>query len=248
MKDESVLQKIADAAGNLNNFKTLVEIGPGMGALTKYLLKKNHPNFYVVELDDRWAEHLLQAYPPLRGKLLHQDFLDADLGFMQYPTQIVGNFPYNISSQIVFRVLDYKDVVQVLTGMFQKEVAKRISAPPGSKDYGVISVLTQAWYNCRYLFDVPPESFEPPPKVMSGVIQLTRKAQEKLNCDEDLFKLVVKTAFNQRRKTMRNSLKELVNDKSILSQDVFNLRPEQLSVSEFEKLSNLLASANNRNE
>jgi 16S rRNA (adenine1518-N6/adenine1519-N6)-dimethyltransferase len=174
--------------------------------------------------------------------------LDADLGFMQYPTQIVGNFPYNISSQIVFRVLDYKDVVQVLTGMFQKEVAKRISAPPGSIDYGVISVLTQAWYNCRYLFDVPPESFEPPPKVMSGVIQLTRKAQEKLNCDEDLFKLVVKTAFNQRRKTMRNSLKELVNDKSILSQDVFNLRPEQLSVSEFEKLSNLLASANNRNE
>jgi 16S rRNA (adenine1518-N6/adenine1519-N6)-dimethyltransferase len=241
LKDENVLKQIADATGDLSQFKTVVEIGPGMGALTKYLLQKKAPDFYVVELDDRWAEHLLQAFPALRGKLLHQDFLEADLSFMQFPAQVVGNFPYNISSQIVFRILDYKDVVQVMTGMFQKEVGRRIAAAPGSKDYGVISVLTQAWYDCHYLFDVPPECFEPPPKVTSGVIQLKRRAAEKLNCDEELFKRVVKTAFNQRRKTMRNSLKEIVSDKALLVKDIFNRRPEELSVAAFEDLTNLVS-------
>ena len=240
LKDESVLQKIADAIGDLGRFKTVVEIGPGMGALTTYLIKDKPDNFYVIELDDRWAAHLLQTHPILRGKLIHQDFLQTDLSFLQNPAHIVGNFPYNISSQIVFRIIDHRDVVSEMTGMFQKEVALRIAAKPGSKAYGVMSVLAQAFYDCEYLFDVPPESFNPPPKVMSGVIRLTRRATKTLSCNEDEFKKVVKTAFNQRRKTMRNSLKELVIDKAILENDTFNLRPEQLSVAAFEELTQLI--------
>lgn len=239
LKDEDVLYRIAEAIGDMAAFKTVVEIGPGMGALTKHLLKQNAPNFYVVELDDRWAAHLNQAYPQLRGKIIHQDFLQTDLAFLENPAHIVGNFPYNISSQIVFRIIDHKDVVTKMTGMFQKEVALRIAAKPGTKDYGILSVLTQAYYNTQYLFDVPPESFDPPPKVMSGVIQLTRR-QEKLNCDEVAFKKIVKAAFNQRRKTMRNSLREVVNNKELLANEVFNLRPERLSVKDFEDLTNLI--------
>ena len=242
LKDEEVLQKIADAIGDLSRFKTVVEIGPGMGALTNYLIKSKPDNFYVVELDDRWAAHLLQTHPILRGKLIHQDFLQTDLSFLQNPSHIVGNFPYNISSQIVFKIIDHRHVVEQMTGMFQKEVALRIAAKPGSKDYGVMSVLAQAFYDCQYLFDVLPESFNPPPKVMSGVIRLVRREVKTLNCDEDQFKRVVKTAFNQRRKTMRNSLKELVADKSIMEKEVFNLRPEQLSVAAFEELTVLLFS------
>ncbi len=240
LKDEEVLQKITDAIGDLSRFKTVVEIGPGMGALTKYLIQSKPDNFYVVELDDRWAAHLLQTFPILRGKLIHQDFLQTDLNFLQYPAHIVGNFPYNISSQIVFRIIDYRNVVDTMTGMFQKEVGLRIAAKPGSKDYGVMSVLAQAFYHCEYLFDVSPESFNPPPKVMSGVIRLKRRENKTLNCDEDQFKKVVKTAFNQRRKTMRNSLKELIQDKAILENEVFTLRPEQLSVTAFEQLTHLI--------
>ena len=223
LKDEEVLQKIVDAIGDMSRFKTVVEIGPGMGALTKYLIQSKPDNFYVVELDDRWAAHLLQTFPILRGKLIHQDFLQTDLSFLQQPTHIVGNFPYNISSQIVFRIIDHRNVVEAMTGMFQKEVALRIAAKPGSKDYGVMSVLAQAFYDCEYLFDVPPESFNPPPKVMSGVIRLTRRDTKMLSCDENQFKRVVKTAFNQRRKTMRNSLKEFVNDKAILRKPFIGL-------------------------
>jgi 16S rRNA (adenine1518-N6/adenine1519-N6)-dimethyltransferase len=240
LKDEHVLQKIAEAIGDLSRFKTVVEIGPGMGALTKYLLKQKHPNFFVVELDDRWVEHLSNAYPALRGKIIHEDFMAADLSFLEKPTHVVGNFPYNISSQIVFRIIDEKDKVEEMTGMFQKEVALRIASQHGSKDYGVLSVLTQAYYDCRYLFDVSPDCFDPPPKVMSGIILLKRREQKTLSCDEKFFRRVVKTAFNQRRKTMRNSLKELVNDKTILTNDFFNLRPEQISVAQFEELTNLL--------
>lgn len=231
-----MLSKIAAAIGNLNEFKTVVEVGPGMGALTKHLLQQNPSNFYVVELDDRWAAYLPQTYLQLQGRVIHADFLRTDLDFIEEPTHLVGNFPYNISSQIVFRALDYKEKIQRITGMFQKEMAKRIASPPGSKDYGVISVLTQAYFNCTYLFDVPPECFDPPPKVMSGIITMERKKDLELKCDEVLFKKVVKAAFNQRRKTMRNSLKELVSDKQFLGQEVFNLRPEQLSVQQFEEL------------
>lgn len=242
LNDESVLLKIAEAIGDMRAFKTVVEIGPGMGALTKYLIPQKHDNFYVVELDDRWAEHLSNAYPSLRGKIIHEDFLQTDLNFLQHPTHIVGNFPYNISSQIVFRILDERDKVERMTGMFQKEVALRIAAKHGSKDYGVTSVLTQAYYECNYLFDVAPECFNPPPKVMSGIIQLTRKT-EKPNCDEVLFKRVVKAAFNQRRKTMRNSLKEFTGGKEIATNDFFNLRPEQISVQQFIELTNMIQAA-----
>ena len=237
LKDENVLRKITEAIGDLKRFKTVVEVGPGMGALTKHLLAQKPDNFYVVELDDRWAAYLAQTYPQLEGRIFNVDFLKADLSFMQQPTHIVGNFPYNISSQIVFRMLDYKEVVEEMTGMFQKEMAWRIAAKHGSKDYGVISVLTQAYYDCQYLFDVSPGCFDPPPKVMSGIIKLNRKPADKaLQCDAVMFKKVVKAAFNQRRKTMRNSLSQLVSDKALLSDEVFNLRPEQLSVADFEKL------------
>ncbi len=236
LKDENILRKIAEAIGDMSAYKTVVEVGPGMGALTKHLLAQNPANFYVVELDDRWAAYLPQAYPQLQGRVIHADFLKTDLAFIEEPTHLVGNFPYNISSQIVFRALDYKEKVQRITGMFQKEMAKRIASPPGSKDYGVISVLTQAYYDCEYLFDVPPGCFDPPPKVMSGIITMVRKKELQLKCDEVLFKRVVKAAFNQRRKTMRNSLKELVSSKELLSTEIFNLRPEQLSVEQFEQL------------
>lgn len=239
LHDEHMLGQIAGAIGDLSAFKTVVEIGPGMGALTKHLVGQNHPEYYVVELDDRWAEYLPKQFPTLKGKVLHGDVLRVNLDFMQNPTHVVGNFPYNISSQIVFRVLEYKERVQQLTGMFQKEMAKRIAAPHGGKDYGVISVLTQAHYNCIYLFDVPPDCFTPPPKVMSGIIKLVRK-QQPLDCEEAFFRKVVKAAFNQRRKTMRNSLKAIVQDHNLLADAYFDARPEQLSVEEFIALTNKL--------
>ena len=244
LNDESVLQKIADAIGDLKEFKTVLEIGPGMGALTKYLLPQQHPNFYVVELDDRWAEHLSNAFPPLRGKIIHEDFLQTDLSFLQNPAHILGNFPYNISSQIVFRIIDERAKVQRMTGMFQKEVAIRIAAKHGSKDYGITSVLTQTYFTCHYLFDVFPESFSPPPKVMSGIIRLERKENLQLKCDEVFLKQVVKAAFNQRRKTLRNSLKGVVTNKEIMANEVFNLRPEQISVEEFHELTQMIQTAN----
>jgi 16S rRNA (adenine1518-N6/adenine1519-N6)-dimethyltransferase len=210
--------------------------------LTKHLLATKPDNFYVVELDDRWAAYLPQTYPQLQGKVIHQDFLQVNLDFIEKPCHIVGNFPYNISSQIVFRIIDEREKITEMTGMFQKEVALRIAAKHGNKDYGILSVLTQAYYDCTYLFDVGPQSFQPPPKVMSGVIKITRR-KDSLDCDEVLFKKVVKAAFNQRRKTMRNSLKELVNDKDLMQNEVFNLRPEQISVHQFADLTNLIAAA-----
>ena len=242
LNDESILLKIAEAIGDLSPFKTVVEIGPGAGALTKYLLPQKHPAFYVVELDDRWATQLLQTHPALRGKLIHEDFLQTDLSFMQNPSHVVGNFPYNSSSQIVFRIIDEREKVQRMTGMFQKEVALRIAALHGNKDYGVTSVLTQTYFDCEYLFDIPPESFNPPPKVMSGIIRLTRKENLQLMCNEVLLKRVVKAAFNQRRKTLRNSLKEFIGGKIIGSDTIFNLRPEQISVMQFQKLTQMIES------
>lgn len=239
LQDAAVLQKIADAVGDLSCFKTVLEIGPGMGALTQLLLKQNHPAFYVVELDDRWAKHLSDAYPALRGKIIHEDFLQTDLSFLQKPAHIAGNFPYNISTQIVFRIIDERETISAMTGMFQKEVAMRIAAKHGSKDYGVTSVITQTYFDCNYLFDVSPECFTPPPQVMSGVIQLKRKTTLP-DCDENLLRRIVKAAFNQRRKTMRNSLKEFISGKEIASNSIFNLRPEQLAVEEFHSLTRLL--------
>ena len=241
LKDESITQRIAAAIGDLKAYARVIEIGPGMGALTKYLTKTKPDNLYLVELDDRWAEHQKTTNPWMADRVVHEDFLHADLSkILVKPTHIVGNFPYNISSQIVFTIIDNRDTVMAMTGMFQKEVGLRIAAKPGKKDYGVLSILTQAYYYTEYLFYVPPTSFDPPPKVMSGVVRITRR-KDALQCDEVLFKKIVKQAFTQRRKTMRNSLKSIVHGQDILASPIFDKRPEQLSLLEFEALTNLLA-------
>ena len=241
LKDENIQRKIADAIGDLKVYARVIEIGPGLGALTKHLIKGKPDNLYLIELDDRWAEHQRTTNPWMADRVVHEDFLQTDLSkILVYPTHIVGNFPYNISSQIVFTIIDHRDMITAMTGMFQKEVGLRIAAKPGSKDYGVLSILTQAYYDAQYLFDVSPESFDPPPKVISGVVRLTRKTTS-LQCDEVLFKRIVKQAFTQRRKTMRNSLKSMVHAQDILANPIFDKRPEQLSLLEFEALTNLIA-------
>ena len=241
LKDEGVQRQIADAIGDIGAFSRVIEVGPGMGALTRHLVKGKPDNLYLIELDDRWAEYQKTTYPFLSERVIHQDFLKTDLTkILSYPTHIVGNFPYNISTEILFTILDHRDMITQMTGMFQKEVAKRIAGKIRTKDYGVMSVLVQAYYEPTYLFDVQPEAFEPPPKVMSGVIRLTRKI-EQLQCDEVAFKRIVKQAFTQRRKTMRNSLKGMIAGKNIADHLVFNQRPEELDVKGFETLTNLLA-------
>jgi len=243
LKDEAILNKIADAIGDLSSFKTVLEIGPGQGALTKYLVKKKHPNYLAIELDNRWAAYIPEHFPVLQGKVINEDFLHTDLTkIFEYPTHVVGNFPYNISTEIIFKVIEHRATVTKMTGMFQKEVAVRIASLPGNKEYGVTSVLTQAYFDCEYLFDVPPQSFDPPPKVMSGILQLKLKTEDFLNCDEKLFKTIVKKAFGQRRKTLRNSLKDMIQNKEMLSEPFFDLRPERLSVKDFEALTNRLKS------
>lgn len=218
----------------------VLEVGPGMGVLTQFLLEKNH-DLMVVELDTESVDYLKANFPKLDGKIIEGDFLKMDLGKL-YPGKfcIIGNYPYNISSQIFFKVLDYRDQVACCSGMLQKEVAERIAAAPGSKTYGILSVLLQAWYDIEYLFTVPEHVFNPPPKVKSGVIRLVRNSVTDLGCDEAKFKSVVKTAFGQRRKTLRNSLKSLVADPATLGDPIFNMRPEQLSVAEFISLTQLI--------
>jgi 16S rRNA (adenine1518-N6/adenine1519-N6)-dimethyltransferase len=243
LKDKSVQVQIAQAIGSLKPFNRVIEIGPGMGALTQHLVNNEPPNLYLIELDDRWAEYQKTTYPFLADRVIHQDFLKTDLSkILVYPTHIVGNFPYNISTEIVFAIIDHRDMITQMTGMFQKEVALRIAAKPRTKDYGVTSVLTQAYYEATYLFDVKPEAFDPPPKVMSGVLRLVRKT-EPLHCDEVLFKRIVKQAFTQRRKTMRNSLKQMIHEMDISEDSVFNKRPEELDVEGFVTLTNLLTAS-----
>ena len=210
----------------------VLEIGPGMGVLSQFLLK-NGRTIKAVELDEESVEFLNKVFPDLN--VVHADFLKMDLDTL-FPSvfALIGNYPYNISSQIFFKVLDYREKIPVVAGMLQKEVAQRICSKPGSKVYGILSVLLQAWYDCLYLFDVPPGVFTPPPKVTSGVIRLTRNSRKSLGCDEKLFKTIVKTSFGQRRKTLRNSLASLIPQGCTLLQDpVLSRRPETLSVEEF---------------
>jgi 16S rRNA (adenine1518-N6/adenine1519-N6)-dimethyltransferase len=241
LKDEAVQRKIAEAIGDMSPFARVIEIGPGMGALTKHLTKGKPQNLYLIELDDRWAAYQKETNSWMGDRIIHKDFLKTDLSqILSFPTHIVGNFPYNISTEIVFTIIDHKDVITQMTGMFQKEVALRLAAKPRTKDYGVTSVLTQAYYQATYLFDVTPDAFDPPPKVMSGVLRLVRKT-EPLECDEAAFKRVVKQAFTQRRKTMRNSLKQMIHEKNISDNPVFNKRPEELDVKAFVELTKLIA-------
>lgn len=241
LKDEAIAAKIADSL-SFEGYRNVLEIGPGMGVLTKYLLKKDII-VWVVEIDSESIEYLKTHYLHLSDRIINADFLKMDLAtyFKGDPLAIIGNFPYNISSQIVFKAIEYRDYVPEFSGMFQKEVAQRITAGPGSKIYGILSVLTQAFFEVEYLFTVPPNVFNPPPRVDSGVIRLIRKKDYTLPVDVAFFFRVVKTAFNQRRKTLRNSLKSFqISDK--LKEDViFAQRPEQLSVEQFIELTKSLA-------
>ena len=234
LKDENICRKII-AALNERPFHQLLEVGPGGGALTKYLIELENISFKAVELDEEKVNYLSQTYPAVASKLIHRSFLEIDAPFEGNFT-VVGNFPYNISTQILFKILEWTDQVECVIGMFQKEVAQRVAAKEGNKVYGVISVLVQAFYDVEYLFDVNENSFVPPPKVKSGVIKLLPKKEVVKIKDRSSFFVLVKAAFNQRRKTLRNACKNLF-DPSILQQPVFDKRAEQLSVHDFAQLS-----------
>jgi len=236
LRDENIAKKIADTL-TLKGYKNVLEIGPGMGVLTKYLLEKDITT-YVIEIDTESVEYLQANYLNLAPRIIEKDFLKYDLNevFKGEPLAIIGNFPYNISSQIVFKTLEMRDQVPEFSGMFQKEVAQRICEKEGSKTYGILSVLTQAFYDAEYLFTVPPSVFNPPPKVDSGVLRLIRKENYTLPCDEKLFFKVVKQAFQQRRKTLRNSLKTFNLSDNLKANTIFGQRPEQLTVDQFIEL------------
>ncbi len=240
LRDENIAKKIADSL-SLKGYKKVLEIGPGMGVLTKYLLEKDIIT-YVIEIDSESVEYLQANYLNLAPRIIEKNFLKYNLNevFNQEPFAIIGNFPYNISSQIVFKTLEMRHQIPEFSGMFQKEVAQRICEKEGSKAYGILSVLTQAFYDAEYLFTVPPSVFNPPPKVDSGVLRLTRKEHFDLPCDEKLFFRVVKTAFQQRRKTLRNSLKTFNLSNNLKANVIFGKRPEQLSVDSFIELTQLI--------
>ncbi|MDB4047491.1 16S rRNA (adenine(1518)-N(6)/adenine(1519)-N(6))-dimethyltransferase RsmA [Flavobacteriaceae bacterium] len=250
LKDQVVARKIAETL-LLNGYDNVIEIGPGTGVLTQYLLEQDI-NILALDLDRESIEYLKTDFEINHLKLLQRkksfevrnaDFLKEDLStlFNGAPFGITGNFPYNISTQIVFKMLEYKDRVPEFTGMFQKEVAQRICEKEGSKAYGILSVLVQAFYEAEYLFTVHPEVFNPPPKVQSGVLRLTRKENQSIDCSETLLKTVVKAAFNQRRKTMRNSLKTLQLSENLTKDAIFDKRPEQISVADFIALTKKIA-------
>lgn len=240
LKDLDIAERIADSIEGFKDIPVL-EIGPGMGVLTRFLVDKGY-DLTVVELDRDSVAYLADHFPALDGRIIEKDFLKLDLKEL-YSDQfcVIGNYPYNISSQIFFKVLDYKDQIPCCSGMIQKEVAERMAAGPGSKTYGILSVLMQAWYDIEYMFTVHEHVFDPPPRVKSAVIRMIRNEVKQLNCNEVLFKRVVKTGFNQRRKTLRNSLKPLLGQGcEIYSDPIFDKRPEQLSVAQFIDLTNMV--------
>lgn len=238
LKDEEIAKNIVNALMHTSNLP-LLEIGPGTGVLTKHLIEKE--KFVAIDIDTESVAFLKKAYPQHEAKILHGDFLEMNINNL-FPAKfaIIGNFPYNISSQIMFKVLDLRDKVDVVVGMFQKEVAQRMAEKPGSKTYGILSVLLQAFYDIEYLFTVEPGAFTPPPKVKSAVIRLTRNKTERLDCDEKLFKAIVKSTFNQRRKMVRNGVKSFIKDEAIMSHQFFTMRPEQLSVAQFVELTQII--------
>lgn len=246
LKDLSIAKDIADTVDVCPDLPIL-EVGPGMGVLTQFIMQKNRP-VKVVELDYESVAYLRENFPALEDNIIEDDFLKLNLEklFDGKPFVLTGNYPYNISSQIFFKMLDYKDLIPCCTGMIQKEVAERIAAGPGSKTYGILSILIQAWYKVEYLFTVHEHVFNPPPKVKSAVIRMTRNETKELGCNEQLFKQIVKTTFNQRRKTLRNSISPILEKGNPLSADpIFNKRPEQLSVQDFIDLTNRVEEALN---
>lgn len=240
LKDETIAEKIGNTL-TFGGYKNVLEIGPGMGVLTKYLIEKN-VDVIAMDLDKESIVYLEENYPNKNLKIIEADFLKYDISqlFGEEQFAITGNFPYNISTQIVFKMLEWKERIPEFTGMFQKEVAQRICEKEGSKAYGILSVLAQAFYDAEYLFTVPPSVFNPPPKVDSGVLRLKRKENISIACDEKMLYKVVKTAFQQRRKTLRNSLKSFDLSDKIKEDAIFGQRPEQLSVSQFIALTQKL--------
>lgn len=244
LTDLSIAKRIADTVDACPEIPVL-EIGPGMGVLTQYLVEKPRV-VKAVEIDAESVAYLYERFPKLHENILGEDFLQMDLTHIFDGKQFVltGNYPYDISSQIFFKMLDYKDLIPCCTGMIQREVALRMAAAPGSKAYGILSVLIQAWYNVEYLFTVDENVFNPPPKVKSAVIRMTRNDVTDIGCDEQLFKRVVKTVFNQRRKMLRVSLRQIFNNgkptDGFYEQDIMTKRPEQLSIPQFVKLTNMV--------
>jgi 16S rRNA (adenine1518-N6/adenine1519-N6)-dimethyltransferase len=241
LRDENIARKIIGCLSG--DDVNIVEVGPGTGILSKYLLENPALNPYFFEIDNEAVIYLRRQYPGISSRLIEMDFLKADLSFIPVPFTVIGNFPYNISSQILFRVLDYRNSVPEVIGMFQKEVAERIASPPGSKKYGILSVLLKAWFDTEYLFTVNESVFSPPPKVKSAVIRIRRNQVKQLDCNEALFFLMVKTAFNQRRKTLRNALKGMIPGSTALVPEIrvlLDKRAEQLDVAAFVELARFL--------
>ncbi|MGI4021767.1 MAG: 16S rRNA (adenine(1518)-N(6)/adenine(1519)-N(6))-dimethyltransferase RsmA [Janthinobacterium lividum] len=239
LTDKNIAAKIVNS---LNSEGQVLEVGPGMGILSDFLLQKPELEVFLVDIDTESYQFLQKKYPQLEQKLINADFLQMDFDAVFTSTfSIIGNFPYNISSQILFKVLDNRNKVPEVVGMFQKEVAERCAAKPGSKEYGILSVFLQAYYKVEYLFTVKAGVFNPPPKVLSGVMRLSRNEIKELDCDEKLFWQVVKAGFNQRRKTLRNALSSLINKEKMTEEPMLNLRAERLSVADFVKLTNMIA-------
>ncbi len=243
LNDENIAKKIVDSLLTVNNKTTVVEIGPGTGVLTKYLAAELKTNFFALDIDMDSVPYLKQHYPEIANNILLEDFLEFDIKkIIKGKFNVVGNFPYNISSQIMFKVLEHRNDVDCVVGMFQKEVALRFAEKPGTKTYGIISVLLQTYYDIEYLFTVNENVFTPPPKVKSAVIRFTRNKRESLSCNEDLFTKVVKATFNQRRKQIRNSIRAVINIPDAELTPLFQKRPEQLSVEQFIELTNFVES------
>lgn len=243
LRNDEICHRIAEALSISEQYNSILEIGPGTGALTRFLTGRGDKSLFLSEIDQESIAWLQVHFPELNNRILKEDILRLPLQErINGQVAIIGNFPYNISSQILFWALDHREQIPILVGMFQKEVALRIAGTHGNKDYGILSVLIQAYYDAEYLFSVDEKEFDPPPKVKSGVIRLIRKTEQSFGCNEKLFKLVVKTSFNQRRKTLRNSLKSILPPGADTSLPVFALRPEQLSVNAFKELTLILES------
>lgn len=244
LNDKNAAQKIVEALDPSLGFTQVLEVGPGMGVLSDFLLEKAAYETWMIDVDDESVAYLAEKYPQLEQRLIHGDFLALDFDrYFGSTMAIIGNFPYNISSQILFKILDERHRVIQMTGMFQKEVAERCVAKPGSKEYGILSVFLQAYYDVEYLFTVKAGAFNPPPKVLSGVMKMTRNERVALDCDEKLFWRVVKASFNQRRKTLRNSLSAIIPKERMSENPLYDLRAERLSVKDFEILTREISGA-----
>ncbi len=242
LKDETIALDIVKSLKRTVLYKTVLEVGPGMGVLTKYLITENAYETHIIDIDRESIAYLKKTFPTLEKKIIEGDFLKLDLTtlFNNHPFGVIGNFPYNISTEILFKVLEYKNQVPEVVGMFQKEVAERIAAKPKNKTYGITSVLLQAFYDIEYLFTVNENVFDPPPRVKSAVIRLTRNSVQQLDCDEKLFKQLVKAGFNQRRKTLRNSIKAFKLREECIANEYMSKRAEELSVNDFIRLTNMV--------